>query len=103
MPGLFIWAGGSPGHPYRQRLRHTDWGGGNMQRVKNEHYVSQFCLRRFTMDGTRTWVFDKPTKRSFPRNVDEIASEEGFYDLSPKFSLDFQVMEKALGELETYT
>jgi hypothetical protein len=74
-----------------------------MQRVKNQHYVSQFCLRRFTMDGTRTWVFDKPTKRSFPRNVDEIASEERFYDLSPKFSQDFQVMEKALGELETYT
>lgn len=74
-----------------------------MQRVKNQHYVSQFCLRRFTMDGTRTWVFDKPTKRSFPRNVDEIASEERFYDLSPKYSTDFQVMEKALGELETYT
>jgi hypothetical protein len=55
------------------------------------------------MDGTRTCVFDKPTKRSFPRNVDEIASEERFYDLSPKYSPDFQVMEKALSELETYT
>jgi hypothetical protein len=51
-----------------------------MQRVKNQHYVSQYCLCRFTMDGTRTWVFDKPTKRSFPRNVDEIASEERFYE-----------------------
>jgi hypothetical protein len=55
------------------------------------------------MYGTRIWVFDKPTKRSFPRNVDEIASEERFYDLPPKYSQDFQVMEKALGELETYT
>jgi hypothetical protein len=76
--------------------------GDHMQRVKNQHYVSQFCLRRFTADGTSLWVFDKPTKRVFRKNVDELASEDGFYDLSPEFATDYRTMDKALGHLEDY-
>ncbi len=72
-----------------------------MQRVKNQHYVSQCCLRRHTQDGKTIFVFDKPKRKAFPRNIDEVASESGFYDLSPEFAKDFQVVEKWLCKVES--
>ena len=71
-----------------------------MQRVKNQHYVSQCNLRRHTQNGKTIFVFDKPTRKAFPRNIDEIASESGFYDLSPEFAKDFQGVEKWLCKVE---
>jgi Protein of unknown function (DUF4238) len=71
-----------------------------MQRVKNEHYVPQCCLRRHTRDGKTIFVFDKPKRKAFPRNIDEVASEAGFYDLAPEFAKDFQVVEKWLCKIE---
>jgi Protein of unknown function (DUF4238) len=71
-----------------------------MERVKNQHYVPQLCLRRFTKDGSRLWVFDKVTKKTFVRNIDELASENGFYDLAPEFAADFQVVEKTFQKVE---
>jgi len=70
------------------------------QRVKNQHYVPQSCLRRHTQDGKTIYAYDKPSRRAFPRNIDEVASESGFYDLSPKFAKDFQVVEKWLCKVE---
>jgi hypothetical protein len=73
----------------------------DMRRVKNQHYVSQCCLRRHTQDGKTIFVFDKPKRKAFPRNIDEVASESGFYDLSPEFVKDFQVVEKWLCKVES--
>ena len=70
-------------------------------RVKNQHYVPQCCLLRHTQNGKTIFVFDKPTRKAFPRNIDEVASETGFYDLSPKFAKDFQIVEKWLGKIES--
>lgn len=52
-----------------------------------QHYVPRFLLRRFA-SGTgrrrsrhRLWVYDKWSRRSFPRTVQNAAAENGFYDL----------------------
>src|SRR5438477_12586083 len=36
-----------------------------MAKVKKEHYVSRFYLRRFTTDGSHLYVYDKSTGKSF--------------------------------------
>lgn len=61
-----------------------------MGRVKNQHFVPQFYLRKFTSSNDRLYVFDKFTKRSFPTNVKNIASETGFYDFHPDFYTGLQ-------------
>ena len=73
-----------------------------MQRVKNQHYVPQFCLKRFTTDGRMVYVFDKSKKQVYSSDVRNVASENGFYDLSPKFAADMQAMDKALQLIEEY-
>jgi hypothetical protein len=73
-----------------------------LQRVKNQHYVPQFCLKRFTADGSTVYVFDKPNMQVFPSDVRNIASENGFYYLSPKLATDVHAMDKALQMLEEY-
>ena len=49
--------------------------------AKVQHYVPQFLLRNFS-HGKKDYVhvFDKRTRKSFPANVKNIASESGFYD-----------------------
>lgn len=79
-----------------------------MPKVKKQHYVPQFYLKRFTYDGERLFVFDKIAQKQRVANVKDIAHENYFYDI-PMESLheevdvnnfDVQVVEKALGGIE---
>src|SRR5258708_17506977 len=53
-----------------------------MSKVKNQHFVPQSYLQRFTAtaDQAKIWIFDKVTRRSFDSNVRNVASETHFYD-----------------------
>lgn len=49
--------------------------------AKVQHYVPQFLLRNFSHGKKdHVHVFDKRTRKSFPTNVKNIASESRFYD-----------------------
>lgn len=61
-----------------------------MVKVKNQHYVPQFYLRKFVCSSDRLHVFDKFSKRSFQTNVKNIASETGFYDFHPDIQNEFR-------------
>jgi hypothetical protein len=61
-----------------------------MDKVKNQHYVPQFYLRKFAYPNDRLHVFDKFNKRSFQTNAKNIASETGFYDFHPDIQNKFQ-------------
>ena len=59
----------------RQRSEPT--GEELMQRTKNQHYVSQFHLKKHERDGSTIWVFDKESRRVFStdtRNVQRMGS-----------------------------
>lgn len=50
---------------------------------KVHHYVPQFLLKHFgNGKKDQVWVFDKLTKRSFPTNAKNVASESRFYEFS---------------------
>lgn len=53
-----------------------------MNKVKRQHYVSQFYLKRWTNDisNTQIWVYDKERKKAFSNSVQNIASSNYFYD-----------------------
>lgn len=51
------------------------------QRTKNQHYVSQFLLRRFVDKNERLHVYDKHSRKSFVSSTRNVASENYFYDL----------------------
>lgn len=53
-----------------------------MSTVKNQHYVPQSYLTRFTDKIGQIWVFDKPNRRSFGTDVKNVASGKRFYDFS---------------------
>jgi uncharacterized protein DUF4238 len=53
-----------------------------MTKVKNQHYVPQCYLERFTSDRGQVFVFDKVERRSYATNVRNAASETYFYDFS---------------------
>jgi hypothetical protein len=77
-----------------------------IQRAKKQHYVPRFYLRRFTQDGSRLYVYDKFTGRSFPPRVEDVASENCFYDptvASQKVSpgVGSEDVEQSLAELES--
>lgn len=74
--------------------------GGKANRVKNQHYVPQSYLERFTAESGNVFVFDKPTRKVFLTSARNIASENGFYDLPPDASADAQAVEKAFSKLE---
>jgi hypothetical protein len=79
-----------------------------IQQTKKQHYVPQFYLRRFTHDGSHLYVYDKFAGRSFPSRVEDVASENCFYDetaASPQSSLGSgpQEVEQRLAALETKT
>lgn len=63
-----------------------------MSKVKKQHYVPQFYLKRFTSDGERLFVYDKFTKTARQSNVKDVAEERYFYDS--------QQTEKGLGVIE---
>ena len=66
-----------------------------MPKAKREHFVPQSYLRGFTGDGEHLCAFDKSTGTSFGTNVNGIACERYFYDLS-----DSQATEKAFAKLD---
>lgn len=53
----------------------------NSQPTKNQHYVPQFLLRRFTDKRERLYVYDKHSQKSFVSSTRNVASENFFYDL----------------------
>lgn len=73
-----------------------------MQRTKNQHYVPRFYLKAFCADGRSLFVFDKAKQRPFKSRVENIASEQGFYDLppGPRGGGDSQIIENTFSGLE---
>ena len=72
-------------------------------RIKNQHFVPQFYLRRFADSNEHLFVYDKRTDKSFPNNVKNIAHESYFYDIPKEWTepgADLQAFEKALSEIE---
>jgi Protein of unknown function (DUF4238) len=55
-------------------------------RVKNQHFVPQFYLRRFADSNEHLFVYDKRTDKSFPNNVKNIAHESYFYDIPKEWT-----------------
>lgn len=60
-----------------------------IQKTKNQHYVPQGYLEKFTYDGSRLFVFDKFSKKSYPTHTKNIASETYFYDVHSDLLQDF--------------
>lgn len=82
-----------------------------MGEFKKQHYVPQVCLRRFTVDGERLYVFDKLqqdlARRIRNSNVRDIAHENDFYDIVPEvlepsaqIGHDRKMIEKVLGPID---
>lgn len=46
---------------------------------KRHHYIPQFFLRSFSIDGKNLWVFDRYKKEYRYQNIRKIASENKFY------------------------
>jgi hypothetical protein len=71
--------------------------------VKNQHYVPQFYLKKFSVDGSRVHVYDKVLKRSFTSGVSNVASVKYFYDFEPNPTGvdDVQVVEQGLAVIES--
>lgn len=74
-----------------------------MTRVKKEHFVPQFHLREWLLDG-RLWVKDLTRGNCYStRDLTGVLSERAFYDL-PEVDEAlgvFQATEKSLGRVET--
>src|SRR3569623_2659720 len=71
--------------------------------VKTQHYVPRFYLRHFANDKGQCWAYHKDSGKVFPTSVENIASENYFYDdrkLDEITGID-QFVEKYLGALET--
>ncbi len=75
-----------------------------MSRVKRQHFVPQFYLRRFAKAGTQdqVHVFDKSTGKEFISSIQSAASRRYFYDFAPldEAAGQDQVIEKLLGCFE---
>ena len=58
-----------------------------MIKVKRQHYVPQFYLKRWVNDisDTQIWIYDKERKKTFSNSVQSVASSNYFYDF-PDFS-----------------
>lgn len=69
-------------------------------RVKLQHYVPRFYLRRFSSKRGKNYLincFHKNTSEKFLVNIRNIASEKYFYDLHRKSE---QIVEKAFSRIE---
>ena len=53
-----------------------------MSKVKRQHYVPQFYLKRWVNDisDTQIWIYDRERKKSFSNSVQSVASSNYFYD-----------------------
>lgn len=82
-------------------------------RVRRQHYVPQFYLRRFTFDGERLHVYDKFRARRYVSSVANLATETGFYDFPHAIGdtqivtpgnvfEDPQYLERVYARLETF-
>jgi hypothetical protein len=51
-------------------------------KVKRQHYVPQFYLKRWARDvsNTQIWVYDKNLKKAFSNSIQSVASSNYFYD-----------------------
>lgn len=74
-----------------------------MSEAKNQHFVPRSYLKRFTHDGSQTYVFDKVKKLTFPSNINKIASGKYFYNLPQEINsnVDPFLIEKVFSQLET--
>ena len=52
-----------------------------MDKIKKQHYVPQFYLRRFCSSDGGIFVYDKLLDRVFGSNVRDVASDRYFYDV----------------------
>jgi hypothetical protein len=74
-----------------------------MSKIKNQHYVPKFYLKNFLNSSGKIFVFDKSTGKIFGTNVENVANENYFYDISEldeKTGID-QFLEKHFHPLET--
>jgi len=74
-----------------------------MTKVKRQHYVPRFYLKKFTYRGLQIFAYDKLADRSFPTSIDNIANEGYFYDFSQELSnvtIETQTVEKGLAGIE---
>lgn len=53
-----------------------------INKVKRQHYVPQFYLKRWVNDisDTQIWIYDKERKKTFSNSVQSVASSNYFYD-----------------------
>jgi len=66
---------------------------------RNQHYVPQFLLRRFSVVAgeEQVWAYDKKTGKTFRTNVRNVASQRDYYNI-PK--VEDASLEPALGAME---
>ena len=74
------------------------------ERVRAQHYVPQFYLRRFSNQQSRIWCYDKKDDKVFEPHANKVALETDFYELesSPKVHVPANMIEKALSCHEGY-
>jgi len=51
-----------------------------MGKVKNQHYVPRFYLKRFSVNNNNIFVYDKIQKKSFRSSIKSVSSTKFFYD-----------------------
>lgn len=56
----------------------------NIRKTKKQHYVPRCYLKRWTNDNQQIHVFDKLNKKEWISNINDVASERFFYDISHK-------------------
>ena len=66
---------------------------------RNQHYVPQFLLRRFSVAAgeEQVWAYDKKTGKIFRTNVRNVASQRDYYNIP---NIDDASLEPALGAME---
>lgn len=52
-----------------------------MSRVKQQHYVPRFYLRRFANNAEQLYAFDKVNRRSFFTSIQNVAAEHNYLDI----------------------
>ena len=71
-----------------------------MQKTKKQHYVPQSYLKAWAIPGTyQVHVYDKKTDNERVNSINDIASENCFYDINPNeiFSKEFLAALKVEG------
>lgn len=72
-----------------------------MSKVKNQHFVPQFYLKRFASQGGKIAVYDKINRKEFITNVRNVASSKYFYDDDEiNTKLGDQIIEKSFSDFE---